>query len=244
MDKNMEFPSRNITVLAAAIVVGLIGLGTTLGNSIVRFKELDRTVGVKGLSEKEVEANIALWPINFSAASNDLTQFYATLDKNAETVRAFLKKQGFADSEISVSPPNVTDKLAQQWGGGERAEFRYTGSRGVTVYTTDIAKVRTALNNLSVLGKAGITLSSGDNGGGSRPQYLFTKLNEIQPKMIEEATQKGRQVAEKFATDSGSRLGKIKNADQGLFSVEDRDQENQHLKTVRVVSSIEYYLTD
>jgi len=114
----MEFPSRNITVLAAAIVVGLIGLGTTLGNSIVRFKELDRTVNVKGLSEKEVEANIALWPINFSAASNDLTQFYATLDKNADTVRAFLKKQGFADSEISVSPPNVTDKLAQQWGGG------------------------------------------------------------------------------------------------------------------------------
>jgi hypothetical protein len=240
----MEFPSRNITVLAAAMVVGLIGLGTTLGNSIIRFKELDRTVNVKGLSEKEVEANIALWPINFSAASNDLTQFYATLDKNADTVKAFLKKQGFADSEISVSPPNVTDKLAQQWGGGERAEFRYTGNRGVTVYTTDIAKVRTALNNLSVLGKAGITLSSGDNGGGSRPQYLFTKLNEIKPKMIEEATQKGRQVAEKFATDSGSRLGKIKNADQGLFSVEDRDQENQHLKTVRVVSSIEYYLTD
>ena len=104
--------------------------------------------------------------------------------------------------------------------------------------TASNAKV---LMSLPVGERVGIAFSGGDF---QQTQYLFTKLNEIKPKMIEEATQKGRQVAEKFATDSGSRLGKIKNADQGLFSVEDRDQENQHLKTVRVVSSIEYYLTD
>lgn len=240
----MDTSTRNTIIVSSAAVVGLIGLGLTLGNSIVKFKELDRSVSVKGLSEHEVEADLALWSVNFSRANNDLTQFYISLERDVITIKTFLKDQGFLATEISVSPPTVTDKLAQQWGGGEKAEFRYTGVRSVTVYTTDIKKVRAALNNLSVLGKGGITLSNGENGADSRPKYTFTKLNEIKPKMVEEATQKGRQVAEKFARDSGSRLGKIKVADQGLFSIDDRDQQNQHLKTVRVVSSIEYYLTD
>lgn len=239
----MDTSTRNTFIVSAAAVIGLIGLGLTMGSSIVKFKELDRSVSVKGLSEHEVEADLALWSVNFSRASNDLTQFYSSLERDVVTIKTFLKDQGFSDTEISVSPPTVTDRLAQQW-GGVKAEFRYTGVRSVTVYTTDIKKVRAALNNLSVLGKGGITLSNGESGADSRPKYTFTKLNELKPKMVEEATQKGRQVAEKFARDSGSRLGKIKVADQGLFSIDDRDQENQHLKTVRVVSSIEYYLTD
>lgn len=138
--------------------------------------------------------------------------------------------------------PSITDKSAQQWGGNERAEFRYTATQTVTVYSKNIEAVRAVMSQLSELGKQGIVFT-GDNHQ-SQTEYIYTSLNQIKPEMIEEATRNAREVGEKFAKDSASKLGKIKKASQGQFSVSSRDRSNPHIKKVRVVSTVEYYLSD
>ena len=136
----------------------------------------------------------------------------------------------------------ITDRSAQQYGGDNRAEFRYVASRMVTVYSENIEGVRAVMNELPELGKRGIVLTGGDYQ--SQTEYIFTRLNEVKPEMIEEATRNAREVAQKFAADSQSRLGKIRRASQGQFSISERDRNNPHIKQVRVVSTVEYYLSD
>ena len=224
------------------IVAGLALLGFLLGKAAVDVKMLERTVTVKGLSEREVVANIVIWPIQFSAASNDLTALYQNMDANTAKIKAFLLEAGIAASDISVSPPSIVDKSAQQYGGYEAASFRYAATQNVTLYSTEIDKVRAVMQNLSALGKQGIVLTSGDYM--AQTEYLFTELNQLKPIMIEEATRNAREVADKFAADSQSQLGKIKTAAQGQFSIYDRDRNNPHIKNVRVVATVEYYLSD
>ncbi len=229
-------------ILGAAIFLGLSALGYLLGGSIVKFKEFERSVSVKGLSEKEMPADIALWPIQFTRAGNDIAQLYGNLEKDTQEIAGFLKDNGFADSEITVSPPAITDKLAQQYGDTTKIELRYTATQNVTVYTDKIDALRATMKKLVDLGKTGIVFTGGnfDN----KTEFIFTRLNEIKPKMIEEATRTAREVAEKFAKDSNSRLGKIKQASQGQFSITDRDKNTPYIKKIRVVSTVEYYLSD
>ena len=138
--------------------------------------------------------------------------------------------------------PSITDKSAQQYGNQAKAEFRYTAMQTVTAYSKNIKSVRSVMGTLSELGKQGIVFSGGNYQ--STTEYLFTRLNEAKPGMIEEATRKAREVAEKFASDSKSTLGKIRKASQGQFSINARDKNNPHIKKVRVVSTVEYYLSD
>lgn len=238
----MESRSCNGFILGLFIFLGLAALGFLLGKSAIQFKEYERSVSVKGLSEREYPADIVLWPIQFAVADNDLTGLYNTLDSNTAKIRAFLKGQGVQDSEITASPPSLTDKSAQQYDSSSQPEFRYTAMQAVTVYSSNVAQVRATIDKLSELGKQGIVFTGGDYQ--TATEYLFTRLNEVKPEMIEEATTKAREVAEKFARDSQSRLGKIKNASQGQFTIEDRDKNNPHIKRVRVVSTVEYYLSD
>lgn len=236
----MEKVLKPSLVLGAFLCAGLIGLGWLLGSSAIRFREYERVVSVKGLAEREVPADIAVWPIRFSAGNNELAALYATMEGNTKSIVEFLTAAGFEMAEITAAAPSVTDKLAQEWGGSERVPLRYVANQTITVYSDKIDKVRAAQRNLAELGKKGIAL-----GGENQPtQFLFTKLNEIKPAMIEEATRKAREVAEKFAADSSSTLGKIKGANQGQFSIEDRDSNTPYIKRVRVVATVDYYLSD
>lgn len=228
--------------LGICLFLGMSSLGYLLGDAAIRFKEYERTVTVKGLSEREYKADIVIWPIQFTAAGNDLTEMYRSIDRSTEKIRAFIKSAGIPDAEISFSSPAITDKLAQQYGDQSRAEFRYTASQIVTVYSGDIDTVRTLMGKLSELGKQGIVFSGGNYQ--AQTEYIFSRLNEVKPGMIEEATRAAREVAEKFAADSESRLGKIRSASQGQFSISERDKNNPHIKKVRVVSTVTYYLSD
>jgi len=234
--------TRGSLALGICIALGLVLMGAVLGQSALRIKGLERTVTVKGLAEREVPSDRALWPVAFTDAANDLGTLYASLDAKTETVTAFLLGRGFEREEITVSPPAITDKLAQQYGGDTGVALRFTARQTVTVYSTKIDLVRAAQSEVSELGRAGIAIV-GDNYE-SRTQYFFTGLNEIKPAMVEEATRNAREVAEKFARDSDSSVGKIKRATQGQFSITDRDQNNPHIKKVRVVSTVFYYLSD
>ncbi|MFC6633417.1 SIMPL domain-containing protein [Microbulbifer taiwanensis] len=229
-------------LLGAGILLGLASLGYLLGTAVEKFKGYERTVTVKGLAEREVPADIVIWPIQFTAASNDLPSLYQGVAANSERIEKFLGEQGIAPQAVSVSLPAITDKSAQQYGGGQRPEFRYTALQTVTVYSEQVDKVRAAMDKLADLGREGIAFSSNNYQG--QIEYIFTGLNDIKPQMVEQATVEARQVAQKFAEDSDSLLGKIKRASQGQFSISDRDKNNPHIKKVRVVSTVEYYLSD
>lgn len=204
---------------------------------------LDEAVTVKGLSERETPADIVLWPIQFTAADNDLSKLHAKLDLDVARIETFLKAHELDADAITVSTPQVTDKLAQQYGSSGNIPFRYTALQTLSVYSTRIETVRQAIADLADLGKQGSVFVGNDRYGGGT-EYLFTRLNEVKPEMVEEATRNARSVAEKFAQDSESRLGKIKRANQGQFSISSRDRHTPHVKKIRIVSTIEYYLSD
>lgn len=231
-------------ILGICLVLGLASLGYLAGHAALSVKAMERTVTVKGLSEREVSANVAAWPLTFQVASNNLDEVYQTIEARSATIREFLKGYGISDDEIILSPPNVTDVYAQQWGDQSSVKFRYTGSGTVTVHSEQVAAVREAMANVLELGKQGVVVAGEQYAGQRSGNFLFTRLNDIKPEMIEEATKKARSVAEKFAQDSNSQLGKIKRARQGQFSISDRDSTTPHIKKVRVVSTIEYYLSD
>ncbi|RUO39889.1 hypothetical protein CWE15_09055 [Aliidiomarina taiwanensis] len=228
--------------LGISIAIGLALLGFQLANAAISVKQFERSVTVKGLSEREVMADIVLWPIQFSAASNDLSALYDTIEKNTSDIQSFLVENGIDPDDISASAPAITDKSAQQWGGNDSAKYRYTATQTITVYSENIDTARAIMPQLSELGKQGIVFTSGSYD--TRTEYIYTRLNDIKPSMVEEATQEARAVAQKFASDSDSQLGKIKRASQGQFSITERDKNNPHIKKVRVVSTIEYYLSD
>ena len=229
-------------VLAVGLVAGLTLLGNTVATALTKFRELERTVTVKGLAVREVPADIIIWPIQYSVASNGLTELYEMLEQNRKLIEIHLTDAGVEKSAISVAAPAIVDKKAQQYGGAEQVPFRYSATQVVTVYSDAIERVRGVIGTLSQLGKKGIVINGANYE--NKTEYLFTRLNEIKPGMLEEATKHARAAAQKFALDSDSRLGKIKNAAQGQFSIAPRDKNNPHVKRVRVVSTIEYYLVD
>jgi len=228
--------------LGVFLFAGLIGLGYIISNGVMKMKSLERTVSVKGLSEREVPADVAIWPIKFNAVNNDLNELFSDIQNKNHLVLGFLKESGFEDGEISVSVPAIVDRQAQGYSDASKLPFRYSGSSTITVYSRNVEAVRKTMNKAVDLGKKGIAIVGQDYE--TRTEFLFTKLNDIKPAMIEEATRNARDVAQKFAKDSDSKLGKIKAASQGQFTISDRDSNTPYTKKVRVVSTVEYYLSD
>ncbi|MGB0132188.1 SIMPL domain-containing protein [Chlorobium sp.] len=229
-------------ILGAFLCAGLVLAGYLVSSGFVTLKALERSVSVKGLSEKEVPADIAIWPIKFEVAADDLGALVSGIEEKNRVVYDFLISSGFDAKDISVSAPAIIDRQAQGYGDANRFTFRYAGSSTVSVYTGNVALVRKTIRKLVDLGKLGVAVS-GENYD-AKTEFIYTGLNRLKPSMIEEATNNARAVAEKFASDSKSRLGKIKSASQGQFTIEDRDSNTPHIKKIRVVSTLEYYLTD
>lgn len=228
-------------ILGLFMASGLIGAAWLASDTLLKVKSMDRTVNVKGLAEKEVAANIAIWPIQFTEVDNDLSGLYRNVESKTQIVVAFLKALGFSEDEITVSLPNIEDRQARGY-VDPNVRYRYFAKSTVSVYTSNVDLVRHSRGKLTQLLEKGITISTDDYQ--SRVEYLFTGLNDIKPEMIQQATNNAREVAEKFARDSDSGLGKIKTASQGQFIINDRDSNTPYIKKVRVVSTLTYYLTD
>lgn len=228
-----------ILLLSVAIVIA----GYFIGNIQKNGKAFDRSVQVKGLSELEVKADLAVWPVNITLAGNNLPDLKNQIEKQNELLKGFYRKQGFSDKEINKGPTNIVDTRASLYGNDNQyREFRFIASSEFTVRTNEIEKLQKALENSLELISEGILISSKNSW---QPiEYSFSGLNNLKPAMIEEATKNAREVAEKFAEDSNSKLGKIKNAQQGQFSISDLDQNTAYIKKIRVVSTIDYYLMD
>lgn len=222
---------------ALVISLGIVILGLAIKAGIDNIAFRDREVTVKGLAEREVQADLVTWPISYSVAGNDLSDMYNQVNHNNETIIKFLTSNGIERDEISINPPDTYNAESNQY-RSNTFNYNYSISSTVTVTTKKVDKVRELLNRQSELLKDGVAFSN------SYINYQFTGLNSIKPEMIGEATEAARAAAAQFAADSDSRVGKIKNAHQGQFSIDDSDSSTPYIKKVRVVTTIVYYLED
>ncbi len=233
---------------AIVLAIGLTAAGWFVGHGLLEVRRADRYVTVKGLSEREVQADLALWPMQFVVADDDLERAQSRMVEATGKVRAFLERGGFEPGETELQDLSVTDTRANRY-GGPPAPFRYVVSTTVMVRTTQPDRLFAASQRVGELIDAGVVLSS-DGPWAGGPTYLFNGLNELKPAMIAEATANAREAAEQFARDSGSKLGPIRRANQGVFVILPRDQapgvqeQRQRAKIVRVVSTVEYLLED
>lgn len=234
--------SPRVTLWSAALIAaGLVLLGWTLRSGIVHFKDSERVVTVKGLSEQEVKADRVIWPLMYKQVGDDLTALYNNIEKTNGTIIAFLRSNGVDEKEITIAPSQLIDMAAELY-NPNAPRYRYSVTTVLTVVTDKVDLVRSLMQRQGDLLKQGVAVTGGDYQ--YRTQFLYTGLNTIKPGMIEEATANARTAAEKFAHDSKSKLGKIRSATQGQFSIEDRDENTPYIKSVRVVTTVEYYLKD
>lgn len=243
--------SDNRQQLAVGIAVGVgIALGGFfIGRGFVQSRTVDRFVTVKGVAEREVKADLALWPIRFVAASNSLTQAQGEIARSTRQVMALLARHAVDTSTVDVLGLEVQDALANPYREGPVTN-RYVVTQTLMVRSTVPDSIMAASQRVGELLEAGVVLSAGYGPGGpaGTPTFLFTRLNDYKPDMIAEATANARKAAEQFAADSRSRLGAIRQANQGIFVILPRDQatgiteESQLFKTIRVVATVDYYL--
>lgn len=222
------------------IMAGLVVLGMMIPRAVEKYRSYDRVVNVKGLCEREVKADKVIWPVVYKVMANDVQSIYDQTDTYNGQIIAFLEAGGIKAGEITVTVPQISDKLANEYGDNNRA-FRYIAKNVITVCTSDVDAVLALMSKQSELLKKGI-VTGGSNEWENPVEFKYEGLNEIKPSMIEEATVNAREAAEKFAKDSDSRLGKIKTASQGTFTIENRDSNTPYIKKVRVVTSVTYYL--
>lgn len=225
--------------MGLCIMAGLIICGAMLPIAVRTYTSSQRTVDVKGLCEMEVKADKVIWPISYTVVSNDVNTAYSELEKSAASVISFLRLGGVSEDEITVGTAKISDKYANEYGNNDRM-YRFLCRNVITVCSDDVDKVMSLMSRQSELFRMGVSLS--DNSWENQTVFSFEGLNDIKPGMVEEATVNARRTAEKFAKDSGSRLGKIKTASQGTFTISDRDSNTPYMKKVRVVTYVTYYL--
>lgn len=233
MEKN------HLIVSAALIAAGLMVLGLFVDVGLKSISSRDRVVTVRGLAEKEVKADQVIWPIVYKTTGNDLQGIYAELNNASTKITAFLKKNGIPSTDISAGSPQIVDLQTDRY-SDSKGKARYNVTLVLTVSSSKVDQARALMSRMGELLTEGIAISAGDYD--NQVQYNFTSLNKIKPQMIEEATRNARQAAEKFAKDSESSLGKIKSAQQGLFTIDNRDQYTPFIKEVRVVTTVDYFL--
>jgi len=235
-------------IAAAVLALGIAAAGWFIGKGFTEARTGDRYVTVKGVAEREVKADLAIWPMRFVATNNKLDEAQAEISADGRTVVAFLTEAGIGRDEIELQNLQVTDLLAQAYRSGP-VQSRFIVAQTLVVRSSDVERIAAASQRIGALVEAGVVLS-GEGQPMQGPFYIFTRLNEVKPPMIAEATTSARAGAEQFAADSGSRVGGIRRANQGLFQILPRDrapglqESKQILKTVRVVSTIEYLLEE
>ncbi len=241
-----------------AVIVGLcllLGLsigGWFVGRGATRFRSDARVVTVKGLVEREVKADQAVWTLGLRRASETLQDAHTRISADRDAAVAFLRKQGFADGEIERQPTRTVDKLAREYGQPQATDrFRYVVTTSVVVRTTNVDLVRSALGATEELLKAGVVLDGEREGGAANPRYVVSKFNDLRPQLLADATRNARATGQQFAADSGARVGGIRSANQGsiqIFGLDGGDESapfsptSTPVKRIRVVSTFEFEL--
>jgi hypothetical protein len=238
-------------IVGLCLLVGLSVAGYFVGRGATRFRSDTRVVTVKGLVEREVKSDQAVWTLGLRRASETLQDAHARISADRDAAVAFLKKQGFPDAEIERQPTRTVDKLAREYGQPQPSDrFRYVVTTAVVVRTANVELVRTAVGMTEDLLKAGVVLD-GEREGAANPRYVVSKFNDLRPQLLADATRNARATAQQFAADSGARVGEIRSANQGsiqIFGVDGGDESapfsptSTPVKRIRVVSTFEFEL--
>ncbi len=254
MGSEEKQPSIGAAIIVAGVfmLVGLAVGGHFIGKGAARFKSDVRTVTVKGLVEKEVKADQAIWTLWFRRASDDIKDAHEKITADHAATIAFLKNQGFKDDEITRQTTRTIDKLARDYyGQNQGKQLRYIVTSSINVTTANIDLVAKALGATEELLKSGVVLDGQGEGGAANPRYVITTFNALRPQLLAEATKNARLTAQQFAADSGAQVGKIRSANQGsiqIFGSEGNDESAPYsatstpLKKIRVVSTFEFEL--
>ena len=244
METKKEFITGT-SFITGLIIAGGIALGGFFPGYYYYKTRFDmRTVTVKGLAEKDVKADLAVWNIRFQSADNVLSMAKKDIENQEKTIKTFLGKAGFTDKEIIMQGLTMQDAYADSYRDRNTISARYTLNQTITVRSNQIDLVSQIYTQIGDLVSQGVSFNSYGNG----VSYLFTGLNKIKPAMLKEATKNARQAADEFAVNSKSKVGKIRSANQGVFSIlprediPDQSEREQINKKVRVVSTVEYYL--
>lgn len=228
---------------AALIAGGLAAAGWFVGQGVVHNRVADRYVTVKGLAERDVTSDLAIWPITIVATGDSLPDTQAEIEADIATLSGFLVEAGFSEDEISLGRIQVEDRIAMGYYDPNRQPDRYLIRQPVRVRSEQVELVERMSRQLGEVVREGVIMQDWQG-----PSYIFSRLNDIKPEMIAEATAEAREAAQQFADDSGAALGGIRTANQGVFVILPRDQvqganqSDQVHKTVRVVTTITYYL--
>ncbi len=231
----------SLLIAGAFMAIGITMAGWFVQNGLTAFRMEDRVVTVKGLAERDVEADLGIWSISHSGTSNTLSEVQQRLENNQNIILEFLNHEGFGAEEIDVQPLQAQDLLAQAYRPNNVESGRYIISQQITVRTNDLNKMQSLLGKVGTLISQGVTLTNP-----AQPTYIFTGLNDIKSEMLQEAVKNARESAEEFAADSGEKVGSMKRAYQGVFQILPRDpvqytsEQNQRYKSVRVVSTVDY----
>ena len=239
----MSDKMKSKIIYGIILCFGFMCAGFFPGYYYFKTYKTNNSVVVKGLAEKNVRADLAIWNIKFSVTGNDLLVSQKKILKQLDDVKKYLLDFGFSDTEITVPSLNVFDKLAERY-GDNNPMYRYLLTQKVEVKSNNVDLVEKASSDISKLISKGILFDGNEY---SNPvSYLFTKLNDIKPEMLEQATKNAKESAEEFAKASGSTVGKIRKASQGVFSIlsqDDMGAERESIsKKIRVVSTIEFWL--
>ena len=239
--KSRPAPSAFWLPSLALVLAALIGAG-----GLLQSRRADRYVTVKGVAEREVEADQVIWPMAVSVTANDLGSAQDALAAHLDRVRAHLEGFGVAPSEVTLQGTQVTDRVADRYSRLEPGQLRYILTATLAVSSRDLDAVEAAYRDVGSLIVAGVPLTVPGGYVELRPTWVFTDLNAVKPGMIAQATASAREAAERFAEDSGSELGQIRRADQGVFQILSRTpgmaEAFERFKQVRVVSTVQYYL--
>ena len=232
---------NNRIIAAALIAIGIICLGWFIKSGIDNFANKDRKVNVKGLAEQEVEADKVTWPIVSKEVGNDLPELYNRIGSTQQKIKAFLMRNGIKETELTENAPQVVDLQAREYSDNNKP-YRYIVTSVITVTSQNVKQVRAIIARQGDLLKEGVAIV---DGGYENPvKYEFVSFREMKPKMMQEAIENAEKTAQQFAENSHSKIDKIVSADQGQFSIDNRDENTPYIKKVRVVTTVTYSLKD
>lgn len=228
---------KRTIIISAAVVLSSLILSLGMG----KIMHTERTVSVRGLAEKEVDADLAVWKLSFSIGSNNMKELQNQILRETDLAKTFLENHQLTQADYTVLSPEITDATVSMYSDPEHRSFDYVGKQTILIRSGNVQAVKSAAQDTIQLLGQGVSVSSDWDG---KVQYYFNGLNEIKPEMIAEATENAHKAAEQFAHDSNSKVGKIQTASQGLFSIEDAAPGLEYKKNVRVVTTVVYFLVD
>jgi hypothetical protein len=235
-------------ISAVVLAVGIAASGFLAGQALIKSRLGFRVVTVKGLSEREVKANLGFWPIRFVASGPTLEAARQSLETSEAGVRSYLEGKGFSAQDYQIQNIQVEDRFAGYNAQQVPQEIRFVLTEDMLVRSAEVQKLADASRSVGDLLKSGVVFSSDAYNAG--PSFVFTQIADLKGEMLTEATKRAREAAEKFAIESGAKVGDIQSANQGIVEVNpaveipnDRP-EKQIDKKVRVVTTITYFLVD